>query len=395
MTTDLPHLLWMALSPHAAVLAAALLTSLATALLMVFTRDWHPFSLDVPGAVQTAHHHPTPRIGGLGIFLGLVLAWVLLPGGEAKAMLGIVLVAGLPAWLFGLAEDVTKRVGVLPRLLATMCSGALACYLSGTALNRLDLPLLDAALAWWPLAAVFTAFAVGGVANAINIIDGFHGLASGTTMLALLAVGALAAGAGDLPLAVVCGLVAAAVGGFWLVNYPWGKLFLGDGGAYFAGFALAWLALLLPMRNAHISPWASLLICAYPVIEVIYSMARRRLQRLQVGQPDNQHLHSLLASQLIRKRFPNWRRTLQNAAVAPFVWLAVLVLAGLAAVFQTSTPALAALIALAALVYHGVYRWFSRAPAGLANQGAIAMHMATPNPPQPEPSAAATAVRNT
>lgn len=301
-------------------------------------------------------------------------------------MLGVVLVAGLPAWLFGLAEDVTKRVGVLPRLLATMCSGALACYLSGTALTRLDMPLADAALAWWPLAVLFTAFAVGGVANSVNMIDGFHGLASGTSMVALLAVGALAAGAGDLPLAVVCGLAAAAVAGFWLVNYPWGKLFLGDGGAYFTGFTLAWVALLLPMRNAHISPWASLLICAYPFIEVVYSVARRRLQRLQVGQPDNQHLHSLLSSQLIRRRFPAWGRTLQNAAVAPMVWLAALALAFLAAAFQTSTPALAAMIALAALLYHGVYRWLCRAPAGPAAD--------TQTPPQPEPSAVSPTARN-
>lgn len=381
MMTDLLHPLWAALAPQGALLAAALVGSFAVALLKVCTRDWHPFSLDVPGAVQTAHHHPTPRIGGVGIFLGLVLAWALLPLGEARTLLGIILVAGLPAWLFGLAEDVTKRVGVLPRLLATMFSGALACYLSGTALTRVDLPLLDAALAWWPLAVLFTAFAVGGVANAINIIDGFHGLASGTSIVALLAVGVLAAGAGDVPLALVCGLTAAAVGGFWLVNYPWGKLFLGDGGAYFTGFALAWVALLLPMRNDHISPWASLLICAYPFIEVIYSMARRRLQRLQMGQPDNQHLHSLLCSQLIRKRFPHWGRTAQNAAVAPMVWLAALLLAGLAAAFQTSTPALAGLIALAALAYHGVYRWLCRAPAGPAG--------ASQNPPPPTASASA------
>jgi UDP-N-acetylmuramyl pentapeptide phosphotransferase/UDP-N-acetylglucosamine-1-phosphate transferase len=387
MMTDLLHALWAALAPHRALLAAALLGSFAVALLTVLTRDWHPFSMDVPGAVQTAHHHPTPRIGGVGIFLGLALAWALLPSGETRGMLGIVLVAGLPAWLFGLAEDVTKRVGVLPRLLATMCSGALACYLSATALTRVDLPWVDAALAWWPLAVLFTTFAVGGVANAVNIIDGFHGLASGTSMVALLAVGALAAGAGDLPLAVVCGLAAAAVGGFWLVNYPWGKLFLGDGGAYFTGFALAWVALLLPMRNQSISPWASLLICAYPFIEVMYSMARRRLQRLQVGQPDNQHLHSLLFSQLVRKRFPNWGRTAQNAAVAPMVWLAALLLAGLAAAFQTSTPALAALIALAALAYHGVYRWLCRVPVGPAS--------ATQHPLQPEPSAISSTVRNT
>jgi len=110
------------------------------------------------------------------------------------------------------------------------------------------------------------------------------------------------------------------------------------------------------MRNATISPWASLLICAYPFIEVIYSILRRSLQRRRLGQPDNQHMHSLISSQFIRQRFPALPRTLQNAAVAPLVWAAVAVLIALAFVFKSSTFWLAVTGALAMLVYHLVYR---------------------------------------
>jgi UDP-N-acetylmuramyl pentapeptide phosphotransferase/UDP-N-acetylglucosamine-1-phosphate transferase len=247
-------------------------------------------------------------------------------------------------------------VGVLPRLLATMFSGVLACTLSGVALTRLDVPLLDHLLAYWPVAVMFTAFAVGGVANAINIIDGFHGLASGTSILALLALTLLALLAGDHALALVCFLAACAVIGFWLVNYPWGKLFLGDGGAYFTGFALAWLAVLLPMRNPSVSPWASLMVCAYPFIEVIYSMLRRKLERKSMGDPDSAHLHSLLASQLIRKRFSRLSHTLQNAAVAPMVWVFVGLMVWIAVEFRESTEWLAAMLAGSAVVYHLTYR---------------------------------------
>ncbi|MDB5859152.1 MAG: glycosyl transferase, partial [Ramlibacter sp.] len=118
-------------------------------------------------------------------------------------------------------------------------------------------PLLRVA----PVAVIFTAFAVGGVSKAINIIDGFHGLASGTATLCLLALACIAAHVGGAPLVLTCVIVAAPVAGFWMVNFPWGKLLLGDDGAYFAGFALAWLAVLLPIRNADVSPWASLLDC--------------------------------------------------------------------------------------------------------------------------------------
>lgn len=349
------------LAPFAGFFGITAMAALCISVLIVLTARWHGhLSMDSTLGVQKAHVNPTPRVGGVGIYGSLLLVWLLLPEGDTRQILGLVVLAGLPAWLFGLAEDLTKRVGVLPRLLATMFSGIVACAISDVALTRLDIPLLDDLLTFWPVAVLFTAFAVGGVANAINIIDGFHGLASGTSILALLALAVLALLAGDIPLAVVCLLVACAVAGFWLMNYPWGKIFLGDGGAYFTGFALAWLAVLLPMRNPDTSPWASLMVCAYPFIEVIYSMLRRKLENRSMGEPDSRHLHSLLASQFIRRHFRELSHGLQNAAVAPFIWLFKAALVLLAIALRDSTPALAVSLLLAVLAYHVVYRSLSR-----------------------------------
>jgi UDP-N-acetylmuramyl pentapeptide phosphotransferase/UDP-N-acetylglucosamine-1-phosphate transferase len=350
-----------ALAPYAAPALGAATVALMVSLIIVATRHWHgTLTLDHPGSVQTAHETPTPRIGGMGIYLGMLIAWSVMPAGETKTIAGTIMLAGLPAWLFGMAEDITKRVGVVPRLLATMFSGVLACMFSGVALTRLDLPLVDQMLTWWPLAVAFTAFAVGGVANSINIIDGFHGLASGTSILALLALTALAMLAGDLPLAGVSLVATAAVFGFWLVNYPWGKLFMGDGGAYFTGFVLAWLAVLLPMRNPGTSPWASLMVCAYPFIEVIYSMLRRRLERKKMGDPDSQHLHSLLSRTVVNQHLGRLSNTLKNAAVAPMIWMFVAGLIALAINLRESTGWLATSLATAALAYHLAYRLLAR-----------------------------------
>ena len=356
------ELQWLGMfQPHGLELGLATLTALVVSLVIVGTAHLHGrFSMDHPGAVQKAHEHPTPRIGGVGIYFGLLAAWLALPAGDTADLLGIILLAGLPAWLFGLAEDVTKRVGVLPRLLATMCSGALACLISGVALTRVDVEIIDLVLAYWPVAVLFTAFAVGGVANSINIIDGFHGLASGTSILALLAMTVLSVLAGDAPLAVVCALSALAVAGFWLVNYPWGKLFMGDGGAYFTGFVLAWVAVLLPMRNPETSPWASLMVCAYPFIEVIYSMLRRRIERRSMGEPDSEHLHSLLASQVVRRHFKRLSSRLQNAAVAPFVWAKVGFMIWLAIEFRHHTDWLVGGMLLSAAIYHVSYRFLAK-----------------------------------
>lgn len=345
------------ITPHLTALAVGLIVSLSIALMLVFTPDLHgKFTMDHPGSVQTAHIKPTPRVGGLGIYIGLFGTWLALPQGQTRDMLGLVLLAGMPAWLFGLVEDLTKRVSVTARLLATMFSGALACMLFGVALNRLGLPVVDSLLAWGPLAIAFTAFAVGGVANAINIIDGFHGLASGTSVVALTALAFIAHLSHDNALALLSLSVAATVVGFWFVNYPWGKIFLGDGGAYFIGFALAWVAVLLPMRNPEVSPWASLMVCAYPFIEVIYSMVRRVLQRRSMGQPDSNHLHSLLCSQVIRRHTQGiLPHTAQNAAVAPLLWAFTAATAWLGVVFRESTAWLMASMLCAALLYHVAY----------------------------------------
>jgi UDP-N-acetylmuramyl pentapeptide phosphotransferase/UDP-N-acetylglucosamine-1-phosphate transferase len=342
-------------------IASSALASFVLAKVLVLTADRHGrFTMDLPGAVQKFHSHPTPRIGGIGIYIALIVAWQSMPEPQAAGVLGTILLAGIPALLIGLLEDVTKRVSVGVRLVATMASGALACWVAGIAVTHLDLPVADSLLRIAPIAMIFTAFAVGGVSNAINIIDGFHGLASGTATLCLLALACIAAQVGDTPLVLTAVVVAAAVTGFWLVNFPWGKLFLGDGGAYFAGFALAWLAVLLPMRNPGVSPWASLLVCGYPIMEVMYSIVRRLHLRRSAGEPDRRHLHSLVATQVIPKLLPRLHPTLQNSSVSVIMWMCAAVPALAAIAFHHSTVWLVSCAIAVVVTYHFLYQRVAR-----------------------------------
>jgi UDP-N-acetylmuramyl pentapeptide phosphotransferase/UDP-N-acetylglucosamine-1-phosphate transferase len=341
-----------ALSMFAATLGA-LLVSIA----LVLTKHRHGhLSIDSAIGVQKFHIDPTPRVGGLGIYAGLLLAWWAVPDAGTAKILVTLLVAGLPTLVFGLGEDVTKRVSVQSRLLATMSSGVLAWLLTDQVLRRLGLPMVDRLLLVTPLAVAVTAFSVGGVANAVNIIDGFHGLASGIATIALLAIGIIAGWAGDRSLASASFLVAAAVVGFGIVNYPFGKLFMGDGGAYFTGFALGWLAVLLPMRNEAVSPWASLLVCSYPITEVLYSIVRRWRHRRSAGTPDRLHLHSLLKTRIVRTKLSFLSGRQQNAAVAPMLWVSSLLPTGLALAFYDNTEALMAGTILTVTLYHLAYR---------------------------------------
>ncbi|MDR2326065.1 MAG: glycosyltransferase [Acidovorax sp.] len=321
----------------------AAIASFATCLLLVLTKNWHGgFSMDSTDGVQKMHTSPTPRIGGIGIAVGVLAGFAASSHGiaaaEKRAILSTILLAGIPAFIFGLLEDVTKKVSVKTRLLATMASGVLGWGITGTAITHVDIPGVDFLLGFTFFSVIFTAFAVGGVANAINIIDGFNGLTAGTAIIMLAAFGLIARQAGDIPLAFTCMIIAGAVIGFFLINWPRGKIFLGDGGAYFLGFTLAWVAVLLPERNASISPWTSLLICSYPIIEVGFSIYRRKFLREATAatQPDAVHLHSLANKRWAKKLFPNSSKATQNGLTSPFLWGYALIPCSAAVIFQHS-----------------------------------------------------------
>ena len=268
--------------------------SFLTCLLIVKTKRWHrSITSDSSEGVQKIHRKLTPRIGGLAIFISVVCAYFSENSARAD-ILGPLILAGTTAFIFGFAEDITKQVGVMTRLLATILAGVVGWAITGISLSHVGVPLLDPLLKNQGVSVLFTAVAVGGIANAINMIDGLNGLASSMMVISLVAIATIAHSVGDVGLAVASLTVSAAIFGFFLLNWPWGNLFLGDGGSYFCGFALAWSCVLLVERNTSISPFAGLLVCIYPFTEVVFSVYRRKIRAHNPTGPDLQHLHSLI-----------------------------------------------------------------------------------------------------
>ena len=345
------------LAPTILVAWYGLLASFISCLVLVWTKRWHGgLTLDSTSGIQKFHTSPTPRVGGLGLLIGLIVAWYKLPkNNEITDLLGFMLIAGMPAFVFGTAEDLTKRVGVRERLLATMASGVLAWWLTGISLTRVDIWGIDYLMTWAPLSIAFTAFAVGGVANAVNIIDGFNGLASGTLIICFAALGLISYQTDDASLVQLCLVLAFVSSGFLFVNFPLGKIFLGDGGAYLMGFLLAWVAVMLPMRNAEVSVWAPLLACGYPILEVLFSIYRRVDRALHPGHPDRLHLHSLVKSRMIRKQFSHLSPVLRNAAVSPLLWMFAMIPSTLSIAFSDNAIFLAISFILSAYIYAVLY----------------------------------------
>ena len=285
--------------------------------------------MDSTYGIQKFHSDPTPRIGGIPIVLALMLTWSK-SSAEIQTILAPILFAGMPAFLFGIAEDITKQVGVLQRLLATMASGLLAWWITGYSLSRLDIWGVDMLMQFTFFSVIFTAFAVGGVANAINIIDGFNGYASLNCIVSFIGFALIAFQVGDQNLAAVSLILAACVCGFFWVNWPLGKLFLGDGGAYFLGFSLAWIAVILIERNPSVSAFSALVICILPITEVVFSMFRRKIRNVHPGKPDILHFHSILKRRYVDRWFVKWPNIVKNSLVGVLMGLMSLTSAFLA-----------------------------------------------------------------
>jgi UDP-N-acetylmuramyl pentapeptide phosphotransferase/UDP-N-acetylglucosamine-1-phosphate transferase len=313
-----------------------------------------------------------------GILLGCVAFRSLSQAGQAPAIgkdMFLLLIASLPAFLAGLIEDFTKRVSVRMRLMATALSALAASALLGATVRELDLWGVDAMLAFMPFALLVTAVVVAGGSNAINIIDGFNGLSSSTIVIMAAGLAAVALRCGDHLVANLGVLCIGATLGFLALNYPRGKLFLGDGGAYFLGFWVSEMAVLLLVRNPGVNAWQVLAICAYPVIEVLFSIYRRRfIQKVSPGAPDALHLHTLVYRRMVFKYVDKnsknpWKR---NAAVACIIPPVVAVCVAVSVMVGTSIGMSVLAVLTQVILYVAVYGRLVRGRWLQAEAGRIA-----------------------
>ncbi|NRR31321.1 glycosyl transferase [Oxalobacteraceae bacterium] len=303
--------------------ASALLT-----LLVIKEAKLHGPALDSDFlGVQKVHSHTVARIGGLSIFLAVALSSCIsiwrVPA-MSNWLLSLLACSSI-AFVGGIVEDYTGKVSAGRRLVLTMAAAAAGYFLLDAKIDRIDW-----AFSTWPMMYIWislplTVLAVAGIANAVNIIDGFNGLASVVTICMLLSLGYVALQVNDMFVLVAALMVAGATAGFLIWNYPVGLIFLGDGGAYFIGFMLGELALLLVMRNPQVSTWYAALLLLYPTFETLFSVYRRMFVRgKSPAMPDGIHLHSLIFRRIVqwavgRKEGRALMR--RNSLTSPYLWM--------------------------------------------------------------------------
>lgn len=345
-----------------------LLTSLAF-LLAVFVGGWlvlrlpvNSYGYDKP---QRFHEGEVSRLGGVALVFAMVSAWLIGAGLDGWLFqlnlhlplktVGMASLALLPALSAGLIEDVTQRVSVRRRMLATLMSGCLACWALGLSIDRLDIVGLDTWLHAWPwLGMALAVLAITGLPHAFNIIDGYNGLAGVVVTLIALALAHVALQVGDRAVAALMMALVGATAGFLFWNYPRGQLFAGDAGAYLWGGVVALGAIMLVQRNPQVSPWFPVLLLIYPVWETVFSIYRKAARGHSPGLADALHFHQLIFRRLVKGVFHDGRvrhLLIRNNRTSPYLWCFSALTVLPAVLFWKSTLALVLCCALFAVLY--------------------------------------------
>lgn len=247
--------------------------------------------LDMQQAHST-HDQPTPRLGGLAIFLSVVMTAAFFDGyfGGRHAKL---IIASFPLIMVALWEDAVRQTSAPVRLAATVLSALLAIGALQIWLPRLDIAAFDPWMAGG-FGIFVTVLYMSAAVNAFNMVDGLNGLCGGIAFFAFLAFNVIAAQAGFDFMTHTTMVLAAAVAAFLLFNFPFGKIFLGDTGAYTLGFILSWFTVSLTYRFPEVSPWALFLVLAYPLSELCFTFLRRLAAGISPFAPDQGHFHHLV-----------------------------------------------------------------------------------------------------
>jgi len=246
-------------------------------------------------AVQAVHSVSAPRTGGVAIVLAFALGFILWFDEVGSTLFHSKFILTLvPVFIVGLSEDLGYPISPKLRLLSSAVSGLLFILLFNQWISRSNLPGLDAALLWSPFAIALSIFVAVAISHAFNLIDGLNGLSGFIGVAAALSLAMIADDVGLSGHRDMLIILAAAIVGFLLLNFPFGLVFLGDAGAYVIGHILVWVSISILWNSEQITPWAVFLIYFWPIADTFLAITRRLSKGRPVSQPDRLHFHQLV-----------------------------------------------------------------------------------------------------
>ncbi|MCK6589042.1 MAG: undecaprenyl/decaprenyl-phosphate alpha-N-acetylglucosaminyl 1-phosphate transferase [Polyangiaceae bacterium] len=284
------------------VAAFAVSTVVCGALTPAVRRLAHRVGAVSQPSARHVHERPTPRLGGLAIFVAFFAPLIglffvdspvaVMFTSEPRKVLGLFL-GSLVMCGVGVADD-TRGMRALYKFLAQIAAGVIA-FECGFEIRAVSLPLFGE-LSMGIFAAPVTVLWVVGIINAVNLIDGLDGLAAGVVFFAAvtnLVVG-LVVGAD-----FVCLLMSSMLGAvfaFLFFNFNPARIFMGDSGSYFLGYVLAITSLAGASQKAStaVALLAPVVALGVPIFDTLFTMVRRFLERRPLFSPDRGHIHHRL-----------------------------------------------------------------------------------------------------
>lgn len=305
---------------------------------------------DIPNA-RSSHTRPTPKGGGLAValcfFLGVTALFFLSSEVRlsARAFLVYLGLAGVLV-VAALVDDLKVMRPSLKLTVQIFCAGIFTTAVSRFATVTLPgLGLVDLGL----FGSFLTVLWIVGVMNLVNFMDGINGLVSGTALIAAAALGVLAF-LSNAPFVYLASLVlVGATAGFFVHNFPWGRIFLGDTGSQFLGFVLATLAVIgAGEEGGTLSAWLVPILLLPLLFDATLTLARRALRGEDVTKAHRDHIYQILV-----------RAGLTHTQVSGLYFVVALFCAGAGAVVQLRWTSWGLVVLLVLMALMGGLSWFA------------------------------------
>jgi len=309
---------------------------------------WRMGALDAPSA-RKIHSQPTPRLGGIAIYFGVIIPSLLLISSEGP-MRGILVGASLIT-LVGVLDDVRGMRPFVKFGLQFVVAGILVLY--GVRLETITLPGVGIVVLGW-VGVPFSLIWVVAIMNIVNFIDGMDGLAAGVCAISAVTFSVIAISLGRIDVGVLAAITAGATTGFLRHNFYPASIFMGDSGSMLLGFLLAAITLQGFLKGvAAVALVIPLLVLGIPIFDTGFAILRRIKNRQPIYIADRGHLHH---------RFANLGYSQRQTVIILYSWSALMSVVALsmrfAPVWLTAVAAGVAVVVAALLAYElEILRW--------------------------------------
>jgi len=254
----------------------------------------HIGAMDIPNN-RKVHNIPMPRLGGLGIYFGFLLGYMIF--GEHSLKMNSILIASFILIITGLLDDI-KPLKAKYKLIGQLIAAIIVVFYGGIILENISFFDLNIkfGLFSYPITLVF----ILGCINCMNLIDGLDGLASGISSIFFLTIGLIAyiQGRADISVIITFIMLGSTLG-FLVYNFNPAKIFMGDTGSMFLGFIISIITLLGFKSILTSSIIVPLCILIVPILDTTCAIIRRKLKGESISTPDKSHFHH----QLLRRNF--------------------------------------------------------------------------------------------